>query len=89
MKEKQFTEKTYIVRCYYCGEDTEITVQIPQASSTGVSRTKEKEVLCDHCKHVNLITISRDMGVHPPVLGDDNDLLGYSKGIPIVQGKKP
>lgn len=88
MKEKQFTEKSYIVRCYYCGDDTEITIQIPQAALSSNSQTKEKEVLCDHCKHVNFITISRDMDVHPAVLGDDDDLLGYSKGIPIVQGKK-
>lgn len=85
------TEKRCLVRCYHCGGDTEIKLQVPESTgavAAASNQTIQKKVYCDFCNRLNIIDIPSTWDSHPLVLGDE-DFLGYSRGIPIVQGKKP
>lgn len=80
-------EKRCLVRCYNCNQDTEFTLQVPETTTAADSHLIEKKVTCNYCGRLNLIKIPSTWDSHPLVLGDD-DFLGYSKGIPVFQGKK-
>lgn len=81
------TQKQGLVRCYNCNLDTEFPLEVPETTTVASSQTIEKKVYCKYCNRLNLIDISSDWDSHPLVLGDDN-FIGYSKGIPVFQGKR-
>lgn len=80
-------EKRCLFRCYSCNLDTEFTLEVPEDTTVASNLLIEKKVYCKYFNHLNLIKIPSNWDSHPLVLGDD-DFLGYSKGIPVFQGKK-
>ncbi len=81
------TEKRCLFRCYSCNLDTEFMLQISEDTTEVSNQMIEKKLYCKYCNLLNLIKIPSNWDSHPLVLGDD-DFLGYSKGLPVFQGKK-
>jgi len=81
------TEKQCLVRCYNCNLDTEFKLQVLDTTTLANDQKIEKKVYCKYCNRLNLIHVPSSWDSHPLVLGVD-DFLGYSKGIPIFQGKR-
>ncbi len=43
---------------------------------------------CEHCNRANKLEVPDNVDVHVFILGRDKDFLGYSEGIPVLQGEK-
>jgi hypothetical protein len=83
-------DKRIAFRCYRpecAGEPpTEIIVKVPKTAAVG-SGEKEKLVYCEHCNHPNLITLPDTWDAEQLVLG--RDIVAYSHGLPVLQGRRP
>lgn len=79
-------DKLFKFRCVYCSGDTKIHIEVP---ATGGKKGKKIQITryCEHCSKPNLISVSETSDGKGLVLGDEDDFLGYSEGIPILQGE--
>ncbi len=84
MAEKQ---RQLIFRCAYCGKKTTVIVNV---SGQMAAQSKKISVVqyCEHCDRANKLEVPDNVDVHVFILGRDKDFLGYSEGIPILQGEK-
>ncbi len=84
-------EKIFLLHCAYsdCGKETRIIIIVPARRS----RQKEKKIqlvrYCEHCNRPNIINVPESWDFSSPVLGDDNPVLRWNGGIPVIQGEKP
>jgi hypothetical protein len=80
-------DKLFKFRCVYCSNETKIHVEVP---TTGGRKGKKIQIAryCEHCRKPNLIDISETWDETGLVLGDEDGVLGYSEGIPILQGEQ-
>ena len=83
------TDKRLIFLCAYndCGQETKIRVHV--ATTTGQKRSIQVTEYCEHCHRPNILNVPSTWDFSPLVLGDDDDFLGYSEGIPVLRGKRP
>jgi hypothetical protein len=82
-------DKAFIMQCTYCQGETKIIIKLPQVSARGRKKGKQIQIVrtCQYCNRANLLTIPETWDERQPVLGDDKGILGYSNGIPILQGE--
>ncbi len=74
-----------VIRCYHCSAETETEVSVPEKVVAVVS-TKRKPFYCGTCNRLNMVDLPDTWDVSNPVLGDG--VLGYSNGLPVVQGNQ-
>lgn len=86
--EEQMLEKECSFRCAYCGATTNIIVKIPDTPAMASAKRAQLLQYCKDCNSPNIINVPGDWDFRPLVLGDEDDFLGYSDGIPILQGHK-
>ncbi len=80
------SDKLFKLHCTYCSRETKIIIEVPP---TRGKKRKQIQITryCEHCNKPNLITVPETWDERSPVLGDG--FLGYSEGIPILQGEQP
>ena len=78
-------DKLFKLRCTYCSGETKVHIEVP---TTRGKKGKKIQITryCEHCSKPNLINVPDTWDESGLVLGDEDDFLGYSEGIPILQG---
>jgi len=84
-------EIQFILQCYSCKGETKCVSKIPSTPARGRKEGKKIQIKrdCERCGKPNLINVPETWDERGPVLGDKDDFLGYSEGIPILQGDQP
>jgi hypothetical protein len=82
-------DKLFKLRCTYCSGETKIIIEVPPAMRGKKRKKIQITRYCEHCNKPNLIVVPETWDERNPVLGDDDGFLGYSEGIPILEGEKP
>jgi hypothetical protein len=86
------SDKKCLLYCAYCGKETKITISVSPLSIASNNGKKKKKIqitrYCDHCMCPNIINVPETWDVSALVLGEDEDVLRYSSGIPVLQGYK-
>lgn len=82
-------DKPFKLSCTYCSRETKISIDVPLATR-GTKRKKTQITrYCEQCNKPNLIVVPETWDERNSVLSRDNVFLGYSEGIPLLQGEKP
>ena len=81
----------FILQCYCCQGKTKCVSKIPSTPTRGKKEGKKIQIMryCERCGKPNLINVPETWDKRGPVLGDEDDFLGYSEGILILQGGQP
>lgn len=80
-------EKELTFICWNCQKETAVIVTAAKPMAT---QSKKISVVryCEHCNHPNKLEVPDNVDVHEFILGKDKDFLGYSEGVPLLQGEK-
>jgi hypothetical protein len=79
----------FILRCAHCRKDTRIVIEAPKSSaSTRGKQVKKIQLVryCEHCNRPNILNVPETWDDDSLVLGDN--VVGYSSGIPVIEGEK-
>src|SRR2546430_6776884 len=83
-------DKVFILQCDYCKGETKIIIKLPSSPARGRKKGKKIQIIriCEHCNRANILTVPETWDERQPVLGDEEGVLGYSDGIPVLQGEQ-